>query len=142
MLRCFPATPRGRLIGPTAPPGLSQLTLYTSNINSSSPSVAGSPRSPFFTTAMNDYSRLDPYSRSRYDNGIDAKIVVMGNTGPYISRPSLYVMCILISCPRPHLQASERPACSSDTPRTSTNPNSPHPPPAHSSSQRKLTSKV
>lgn len=26
---------------------------------------------------------MDPYSRSRYEHGIDAKIVVMGNTGPF-----------------------------------------------------------
>ena len=26
---------------------------------------------------------MDPYSRSRYEHGIDAKIVVMGNTGSY-----------------------------------------------------------
>jgi hypothetical protein len=24
---------------------------------------------------------MDPYSKSRYEHGIDAKIVVMGNTG-------------------------------------------------------------
>jgi hypothetical protein len=31
---------------------------------------------------MAQYPRMDPYSRSRYEQGIDAKIVVMGNTGP------------------------------------------------------------
>ena len=31
---------------------------------------------------MVEYPRMDPYSRSRYEHGIDAKIVVMGNTGP------------------------------------------------------------
>ncbi|TFY74506.1 hypothetical protein EWM64_g9505, partial [Hericium alpestre] len=30
---------------------------------------------------MAAYPRMDPYKRSRYDHGIDAKIVVMGNTG-------------------------------------------------------------
>jgi Ras family len=30
---------------------------------------------------MAQYPRMDPYSRSRYERGIDAKIVVMGNTG-------------------------------------------------------------
>lgn len=30
---------------------------------------------------MNEYAPLDPYSRSRYAQGIDAKVVVMGNTG-------------------------------------------------------------
>ncbi|KAL4081998.1 P-loop containing nucleoside triphosphate hydrolase protein [Scleroderma yunnanense] len=30
---------------------------------------------------MADYPRMDPYTLSRYEHGIDAKIVVMGNTG-------------------------------------------------------------
>jgi len=30
---------------------------------------------------MVDYAPMDPYKRSRYEQGIDAKIVVMGNTG-------------------------------------------------------------
>ncbi|KAF9008821.1 P-loop containing nucleoside triphosphate hydrolase protein [Cyathus striatus] len=30
---------------------------------------------------MHEYSRLDPYSRSRYEQGIDSKIVIMGNSG-------------------------------------------------------------
>ncbi|KAF8665779.1 hypothetical protein AX16_000226 [Volvariella volvacea WC 439] len=30
---------------------------------------------------MEDYSSLDPYSRSRYEQGIDSKIVIMGNSG-------------------------------------------------------------
>ncbi|TDL29752.1 ras-domain-containing protein [Rickenella mellea] len=30
---------------------------------------------------MTDHARLDPYKRPRYEQGIDAKIVVMGNTG-------------------------------------------------------------
>ncbi|GBE79595.1 P-loop containing nucleoside triphosphate hydrolase protein [Sparassis latifolia] len=30
---------------------------------------------------MADYSRLDPYRKSRFDQGVDAKIVIMGNTG-------------------------------------------------------------
>ncbi|KAG1792432.1 P-loop containing nucleoside triphosphate hydrolase protein [Suillus plorans] len=30
---------------------------------------------------MAEYPRMDPYSKSRYEHGIDAKIVVMGNTG-------------------------------------------------------------
>ena len=28
-----------------------------------------------------DYSRRDPYLQSRYEQGVDAKIVIMGNTG-------------------------------------------------------------
>lgn len=31
---------------------------------------------------MEQYSRMDPYSRSRYEQGIDSKIVIMGNSGP------------------------------------------------------------
>ncbi|KAG5735687.1 Ras-like GTP-binding protein RYL2 [Termitomyces sp. T112] len=30
---------------------------------------------------MGEYSRIDPYHRSRYDDGIDSKIVIMGNSG-------------------------------------------------------------
>ncbi|TFK73040.1 ras-domain-containing protein [Pluteus cervinus] len=30
---------------------------------------------------MDDYPSLDPYSRSRYERGIDSKIVIMGNSG-------------------------------------------------------------
>lgn len=30
---------------------------------------------------MDDYPSLDPYARSRYDQGIDSKIVIMGNSG-------------------------------------------------------------
>ncbi|KAJ6516228.1 P-loop containing nucleoside triphosphate hydrolase protein [Mycena sanguinolenta] len=30
---------------------------------------------------MEQYSRMDPYSRSRYEQGIDSKIVIMGNSG-------------------------------------------------------------
>ena len=40
---------------------------------------------------MADYPRMDPYSRSRYEHGIDAKIVVMGNTGPFF----VYLTCFI-----------------------------------------------
>ena len=30
-------------------------------------------------------SFLDPYSRTRYDQGIDSKIVIMGNSGMFFS---------------------------------------------------------
>ncbi|KAG6918230.1 hypothetical protein DXG01_015823 [Tephrocybe rancida] len=30
---------------------------------------------------MGEYSRMDPYLRSRYEEGIDSKIVIMGNSG-------------------------------------------------------------
>jgi hypothetical protein len=33
---------------------------------------------------MEEYQRLDPYSRSRYEHGIDSKIVIMGNSGTSI----------------------------------------------------------
>jgi len=43
---------------------------------------------PFFTfpracvvITMEEYENLDPYSRSRYEHGIDSKIVIMGNSG-------------------------------------------------------------
>lgn len=44
---------------------------------------AGSRVLSFNTTTMAAYPRLDPYKSSRYDQGIDAKIVVMGNTGAH-----------------------------------------------------------
>ena len=37
---------------------------------------------------MAAYPRLDPYNRSRYEQGIDAKIVVMGNTGMCRGQPA------------------------------------------------------
>ena len=33
---------------------------------------------------MEQYQSLDPYSRSRYEHGIDSKIVIMGNSGTLI----------------------------------------------------------
>lgn len=30
---------------------------------------------------MVEYSRRDPYLQSKYEQGVDAKIVIMGNTG-------------------------------------------------------------
>ena len=33
------------------------------------------------TIAMSSYPRMDPYRGSRYEHGIDAKVVVMGNSG-------------------------------------------------------------
>ena len=42
---------------------------------------------------MVEYSRRDPYLRSKYEQGVDAKIVIMGNTGtmsfhpPVVHRP-------------------------------------------------------
>ena len=45
---------------------------------------------------MEEYQSLDPYSRSRYEHGIDSKIVIMGNSGTsslsslYLSVSSIY----------------------------------------------------
>jgi len=40
---------------------------------------------------MDDYPSLDPYSRSRYDQGIDSKIVIMGNSGIFcVTTPSFH----------------------------------------------------
>jgi hypothetical protein len=36
---------------------------------------------PRFGTIMEEYSRIDPYGRSAYEEGIDSKIVIMGNSG-------------------------------------------------------------
>jgi hypothetical protein len=33
------------------------------------------------TGRMAQYPRMDPYNRARYEQGVDAKIVIMGNTG-------------------------------------------------------------
>ena len=32
---------------------------------------------------MAEYPRMDPYRKARYDQGVDAKIVIMGNTGAF-----------------------------------------------------------
>jgi len=41
---------------------------------------------------MDDYPSLDPYSRSRYDQGIDSKIVIMGNSGIFrVTFPNLRI---------------------------------------------------
>ena len=34
---------------------------------------------------MVEYSRRDPYLQSKYEQGVDAKIVIMGNTGSLVS---------------------------------------------------------
>lgn len=36
---------------------------------------------PRLGTIMEEYSRMDPYGRSAYEEGIDSKIVIMGNSG-------------------------------------------------------------
>ena len=48
-------------------------------------------RQPGQRRAMDDYPSLDPYSRSRYDQGIDSKIVIMGNSGIFcVTTPNLH----------------------------------------------------
>jgi hypothetical protein len=47
---------------------------------------------------MSAYPRMDPYRGSRYEHGIDAKVVVMGNSG----EPALHlhsIHCLLSSVP-------------------------------------------
>jgi hypothetical protein len=44
---------------------------------------------------MEEYQRLDPYSRSRYEHGIDSKIVIMGNSGTSIRFPLDVCSCSL-----------------------------------------------
>lgn len=39
---------------------------------------------------MSGYAPLDPYAKSRYEQGIDAKVVVMGNTGSFSSLVLLF----------------------------------------------------
>jgi hypothetical protein len=56
---------------------------------------------PLFSTrtiAMSAYPRMDPYRGSRYEHGIDAKVVVMGNSG----EPVLHLLPSnhsLMTCP-------------------------------------------
>lgn len=40
---------------------------------------------------MSDYAALDPYCKSHYEQGIDAKVVVMGNTGLFA--PGAFIAC-------------------------------------------------
>lgn len=49
---------------------------------------------------MADYGRLDPYRKARYDQGVDAKIVIMGNTGALRSfdHANSAGYCHLLSC--------------------------------------------
>lgn len=44
------------------------------------------------TIAMSAYPRMDPYRGSRYEHGIDAKVVVMGNSGEPVLHPLLSLM--------------------------------------------------
>jgi hypothetical protein len=52
------------------------------------------------TIAMSAYPRMDPYRGSRYEHGIDAKVVVMGNSGEPVLRLPPSINCLII-CPPP-----------------------------------------
>jgi hypothetical protein len=39
---------------------------------------------------MEEFQNLDPYSRSRYEHGIDSKIVIMGNSGIHSAIPTSF----------------------------------------------------
>ena len=84
--------------------------------------------------SMEDYPRTDPYRRSRHEQGVDAKIVIMGNTGMSFAFLSPPLRCAPASRPRrvtlpapSHRcpQVSARPACCTDIPRTSSIPRIP-----------------
>jgi len=47
---------------------------------------------------MDDYPSLDPYVRSRYDQGIDSKIVIMGNSGILVLLHRVAFVCLLFLC--------------------------------------------
>ncbi len=51
---------------------------------------------------MSEYPRMDPYARSRYEQGVDAKIVIMGNTGSCLSRAFHISPRLLIPSPVAH----------------------------------------
>lgn len=88
---------------------------------------------PFISTStspMSAYPPMDPYRRSRFEHGIDAKVVVMGNSG------SSYFLRSL-SLTHNIFKVLARPASFNDTPKTSSTQRTPLPPPAHSSSQRR-----
>jgi len=87
---------------------------------------------------MSEYPRTGSYRGPMYERGIDAKIVIMGNTG---SSP-------LLSClghsPSPAFlllfpQVWGRLACCNDIPRTSSTPRTRHPQPELFSSRRRCT---
>lgn len=93
--------------------------------------------------AMAGYASLDPYSKSRYE-GVDAKIVVMGNTGSSPHRRLLFFLPFLtfflfLDVPIRVVQVLERPAFFSDTPKTSSTRKTQPQPRARFSSPRKFT---
>ena len=93
-----------------------------------------------YTTAMSAYPRLDPYRASRYEHGIDAKVVVMGNSGePPLSRFFDNARSYnRRHRRRPPIKALARPACYNDTLKISSIQRTLLPQPVHFSSPRKL----
>lgn len=87
--------------------------------------------SPSLSVPMDTYADPDPYSRPRYDNGIDSKIVIMGNSGTSISRRQRAAHSVP--------QASGKLVSSTATPRASSTPRTPPPPVAPSSSRKRST---
>jgi hypothetical protein len=76
---CMPVVPASLRVLPTfAPLLLSPRLSYNPP-----PCLRPTSQRRRFSAVMAAYPRMDPYMRSRYDQGIDAKIVVMGNTGQH-----------------------------------------------------------
>ena len=73
---------------------------------------------------MSAYPRMDPYRGSRYEHGIDAKVVVMGNSGEPLFPLLPLTHRLLSSVPRNKVWA--RPASYNDTLKTNTTPRTPH----------------
>ena len=76
LCRAFPPSPPLLLLLP--------FSLHLLPLSFLSPSLIFSALTlarPLISTAMSAYPRLDPYRQSRYEHGIDAKVVVMGNSG-------------------------------------------------------------
>src|SRR5258708_7601452 len=71
-------------------PLLSSLPCFVSPLSSSPRSLAR-PLLSTRTIAMSAYPRMDPYRGSKYEHGIDAKVVVMGNSGELPSMPFLRI---------------------------------------------------
>lgn len=90
---------------------------------------------------MSAYPRLDPYRASRYEHGIDAKVVVMGNSGESLFLCFLDIYTLLQSsyvAVLPPNKALARRASYSDTLKTSSTLRILLPQPVHFSSPRKL----
>lgn len=53
------------------------------------PAIHDADDGPVATTEHQQYTTMDPYSRSRYEQGIDSKIVIMGNSGLSALEPTI-----------------------------------------------------